>query len=562
MPWLLYRSIAAELLKVIGLTTAVLVTVIAFGATIKPLAGDSLLNAGQIARYLGLAIVPMLQYALPFAAGFGATLALHRMTADNEVQAMAAGGISYRRILLPVAGLGLGLGIIMVGLTQWVIPRFWSAIERVLAKDMTTLFAASIRRGEAFEIGELHIWADDIVIDQPDEPNAPQTRMILVRVAAAELDERGRVATDITSAQAIVDIYRRDGRTYLKLVMNDAVAYRAGAGDRELVSLGKIEPTRALALPAGVRDSPKAMTQTQLLALRRNPEDFGPIIEAKLDLITAIRQTYALNWINEQLRSAGQVELAGDAQGGSGERAYVIVAARLRGDEVIGRRASVETGTGAESAADNQRIIEIVQRQDDVAARRFLAREARLAPTGAAPGDEHPAFDLMLTDVEVSDLRQGGAAIPKSSVVISNLHVAAETGPDGLAAYSSHDLLAHVEQMPGDLDLLEGRVAGLRHHLAELQWEITGRLLNRYALSTTAVLLALLGAVLAMWLRDSLPLTIYLWSFMPSIIDLILISAGEQLLRDGHAAGHFVMWSGNAVILLVTLAAYRRLARH
>ena len=40
MPLTLYRSILGDLLRVLALTTAVLVTVIAFGATIKPLADD------------------------------------------------------------------------------------------------------------------------------------------------------------------------------------------------------------------------------------------------------------------------------------------------------------------------------------------------------------------------------------------------------------------------------------------------------------------------------------------------------------------------------------------
>src|SRR5262249_50793922 len=63
MPWLLYRYMIRDLLRVIGLTTSVLVTVIAFGAMIKPLASNSLLDAGQTAKYLGLVIVPMLQFA-------------------------------------------------------------------------------------------------------------------------------------------------------------------------------------------------------------------------------------------------------------------------------------------------------------------------------------------------------------------------------------------------------------------------------------------------------------------------------------------------------------------
>ena len=57
------------------------------------------------------------------------------MTADNEIQAMAVSGISYRRILLPAAALGIVLSVVMILLSQWVIPQFWSAIERMLEES-------------------------------------------------------------------------------------------------------------------------------------------------------------------------------------------------------------------------------------------------------------------------------------------------------------------------------------------------------------------------------------------------------------------------------------------
>jgi lipopolysaccharide export system permease protein len=200
MPWLLYRMMLVDLLRVIGLTAAVLVTVIAFGATIKPLTGDTVLDAGQVFKYLLLAIVPMLQFALPFAAGFGATIALHRMSVDNEVQAMAASGLSYRRILLPVLVLGLALCIVMIALTQEVIPRFWSLIERMIAKDVTRIFEASIRRGQPFALGDMQIYADDIIVQRsPEGADGPETRLQLAKVAAAELDESGRIVTDVTA---------------------------------------------------------------------------------------------------------------------------------------------------------------------------------------------------------------------------------------------------------------------------------------------------------------------------------------------------------------------------
>ena len=50
IPLRLYRYILFEMIRVILITTGVLVTVIAFGAVIKPLAGESLLTAGQAVK--------------------------------------------------------------------------------------------------------------------------------------------------------------------------------------------------------------------------------------------------------------------------------------------------------------------------------------------------------------------------------------------------------------------------------------------------------------------------------------------------------------------------------
>ena len=118
----LWRYTCVELLKVMLLTTMVLVVVVAFGATIKPLIQNQIdpLDAG---KYAFFASVPMLQFALPFAAGFSATIVMHRMANDNEILAMSVAGIPYRRIFAPAASLGLLLTIIMFLLVNFVIPR-------------------------------------------------------------------------------------------------------------------------------------------------------------------------------------------------------------------------------------------------------------------------------------------------------------------------------------------------------------------------------------------------------------------------------------------------------
>ena len=194
MPLRLYRYMLLEMLRVILITTLVLVTVIAFGAVIKPLANESLLTASQAFKYVFLAMVPMLQYSIPFAAGFGSTLAMHRIANDNEIMAMAVSGISYRVILGPVLALGVVLTLIMILLTQSVIPKFYGLMGKTLAGDVTQMIAHSVEKGVPFHFEDMQIFAEQVKIDDSSvlETGADE-RIVLRKMVAAQLNGKGRL---------------------------------------------------------------------------------------------------------------------------------------------------------------------------------------------------------------------------------------------------------------------------------------------------------------------------------------------------------------------------------
>ena len=172
-------------------------------------------------------------------------------------------------------------------------------------------------------------------------------------------------------------------------------------------------------------------------------------------------------------------------------------------------------------------------------------------------------FDLLLADCQVTDLDFPDTPNRRRIVPLENLIFSDIVAPE-FSDLSSDELLRLAEAAREDAGKeFTDSLNELRYEVDSLQREITGRLLKRYAVSKTAMLLMTLGATLAMWLRDSVPLTIYLWAFLPSIVDLIMISGGEHLLRQGNIAGGvIVMWSGNAVLLIIIAAAYQRLSRH
>ncbi|MCE2882929.1 MAG: LptF/LptG family permease, partial [Planctomycetaceae bacterium] len=266
MPRILFRHIVADLCRIMLLTAAVLVSVIAFGAAIRPIM-QNLLGADDVLQYVGLASVPMLQFALPFAGAFAGTIVYARLAADNEILAMSAAGLSYRKVLLPAAALGVVLLLGMAVLVDVGVPRFWTSMRRLVTRDPTKLFLSAVERGEAFVVPGTgtQLYADEArLVPVEAAPGAPVTRLALAGVAAIELDPSGRPTTEFTAEFATVDIYRENDSAFLKLLFRNATAYREG--EDALVYVPLAEP-EAIDLGKGIRLTPKDFDLRGLLAI-------------------------------------------------------------------------------------------------------------------------------------------------------------------------------------------------------------------------------------------------------------------------------------------------------
>ena len=299
MPGLLTRYVVAELLKTMLLTTGVLVAVIAFGATIKPLA-QSLLGGADILKYVLVASVPMLQYALPFAAGFAATLVMHRLAVDNELLAMSVNGISHARMFRPLFLIALGLLLFMLLLVNYGVPYFWGRMESMVARDVTRLLASSVRRGEAFSLGNTQIYADDVMLIEDPEDSDAESRLVLVGVAALETDNARKPKTEFTADYATLDVYRIDGRAILKLVLGESTIFREG--DQALVRVPTAEPA-AMDLGQGWSEEPKSLNLGEMLVYRDSSEEFPSVRRMREKVFAEIAAREAWNCVWDAIES-------------------------------------------------------------------------------------------------------------------------------------------------------------------------------------------------------------------------------------------------------------------
>jgi len=75
-------------------------------------------------------------------------------------------------------------------------------------------------------------------------------------------------------------------------------------------------------------------------------------------------------------------------------------------------------------------------------------------------------------------------------------------------------------------------------------------------------LMTLCGAVMAMRLRDSQPLTVYLWSFLPGLGAVLTINGGQKATYVYGTVGLLLLYGGLAAMVAYTFVEFRRLTRH
>ena len=85
---------------------------------------------------------------------------------------------------------------------------------------------------------------------------------------------------------------------------------------------------------------------------------------------------------------------------------------------------------------------------------------------------------------------------------------------------------------------------------------------ERFALATACFLMTLTGAIIALRLREGMPLQVYLWSFFPALAAVITISGGENAVAENMVTGMMVLWGGVAALGVYTVFEYLRLRRH
>lgn len=584
-PSILWRFLSFELFKLLLITAAVLVTVIAFAITIKPLA-DGQIGPLDAAIFMALASVPMLQYALPFAAGFAATLVYHRLSQDNEMAAAQAGGISHRVLLAPALLAGLLLGGVVLALSDQAMPRLLRGMSQLIAGSAHRLISSHVQRGQAIDLEDGRaLWADNFIELPPD--NSGATHRFRLAGVVATLRERGggsgsgpdggstTAVSSVTARSADVWLLEDRARpgergqnvTRVVLKLNDfAVEGQTGRGQGDNSVL-------VYRVPSPFKDDPKYFTFAEMARAQERPETMiGHLDQQRRALAALMGERQAAEALRAQLAATGRVMLT-DGEGRTIQLATTGLEAQRQADGfalVGGATVIVEPGSS--------RALRLSAKQAWLAQAEAL--EAVIDPLApAAPGS---MLRLRMENVTSTPLGVGGGegeggesgtpGTPSTagpSGVLREYTLTGLTLPGdplpALLALSADELVAKAGAASTGAaagDAVNAARVQLASDLVDARRETTSKFHERLAAAFSATAAVLLGAIMGCRLRESLPLAVYLWSFLPALGAVLAISAGQRMTHNVGTAGLLLLYAGVVAIAAIALLEYRKLARH
>lgn len=547
MPWTLWRHVAWELLRVFAVTTSVIVTVIAFGAAAKPLA-DNTIGANTIFKYVTLAMVPMLQFAMPFAAGFASTLVIHRFATDNEVTAMSACGMGYRKIFAPVAILGGTLCVVMLVLVAFVVPHFWTRMKELATADATQVLIAAVSRGEAVVADKMMIYADAAREVDPPAELGIKRRLLLTGVAAIELDQAGgsTIATEFTAEDAAVDIHETPRGMVAKISLMNATVVRPSEG--AIVTVPLAEP-EASSLYSGFERGPKFLAVQEILDLRGDVDQSETVVVAKRPLSAVLGELELWRCIEPTVAN-GIIEMT---EPGS-ERMFRITQVAVKNGQLL-----------PANGHDDFLLFELSKGKQIRSAHASAGSLRAVSEAGF-----EPRFVLIIPgSTQAKDLVTGlpGRWAPRIDDLLP-----VGCSPKDWSSLPSSEVLRAAREFPTTLTIapLAAMRAQLPQQIARLQlkrddvvWECDSHIANRFAQSASIVLVLLLGAAMAVALKRAMPLTVYLLAFIPAVTNIFMVSGGQLLMSNGSMfVGSALMWGGNLLLLSVLYVTWRRIVRN
>ena len=588
----LFRYIFRDLLRVFFMASGALAGIMSFGGLLRPLTQNGL-DGPQVALLLANFMPAMSTYSLPVAALFATTMVYGRLSADNEVTACRASGISYLALTLPALVLGFVVAGMSLYLLWFTVPGATKQIERVIYSNLAKVIAHEIQQTHRTDFGpNLTVFARDAYLP-PESPLAGASTepagegsaakgqsvvlkgpLIVSYAAPADKPRYYPLPKDFwSSGLAVAKIVQdpEDGSATLTVTLRDGVVFprsvgaiKAGTGGAATASFGPI------VIPSRVAEKTKFLTVNELRRLRADPSR-GQQVRAALDRFIRADQSAV---VAEQMAAGLRSPLHRTTVRSTGPDTAVL---------------SVPPGATVAAPAKAPGVLmltapdpgpAIVFRQESGGQVRLTAEGHACRVRVTVPEGQSSAAGPMVAQVEVdtpnalvdigdvadtTDVGGGREDDPPAPAPLDKQFTVAL--PPAAVAMSGRTAQQY---MTGNVGTKAGQ-RRLTFAWFDLINHIASEVHARAAFVVSCLLLVLVGSSLGMMFRSGNFLTAFAVSVIPAMLSVVLIVTGQHTAEstpdfisaanDPLRLGVAIIWSGNVVVAVAAAVLLVRLQR-
>jgi lipopolysaccharide export LptBFGC system permease protein LptF len=570
----LFWYLLKDLLRIFLMASGTLAGIMSFGALLRPLTQHGL-DASQIGKILSYFQPAMMTYSLPIAALFATTIVYGRVSADNELTACRACGISSWAMTWPAFLLGLVVALISLCFLSFIVPVFTLKVEKVIYSNIAQLIANKITRTHEISYGRTSIFAQaaevqpsrdgkqvvDLIspmiftyatVDPPaDDPTPRSTN-------PNDKSNKMRVPSKIWIAKrASAYITQKENTVVLEAVMEDGHNFpRELKGSQVSIEQGQFGPVD---MGTPIRENTKFMDIAQLKDLLGNPESSRRL------------QATVQQFVRDEQREAYFAQVTTSLKDRtlrsfrvSAETETLIISGtdleiRSRAGELVINPASADAG---------QFVRVDLESNGDIVSR-DKARQVRItldfpdppapAPTpGQDPQDAPPvARRMSVTAQEYDSIVQADDDPASHETYRRTVNIPM---PESLLTLEKHDVRHYMAvRNAGKREQEE-----LKVNFAKLISSIRSEMHARASFAVSCFILVMVGCALGMISKSGNFLSAFAVSVVPALLCIALIVTGQHVCENtpkSMGMGLSLIWSGNVIVLIMAAILLGKLQR-
>ena len=540
MIFTLHKYVFRELFRVFTLATVALTLMLSVGLLV-PIIQDYGVSPGQIIHLLGYFLPITLTFVLPISALFASSLIYGRFSADRELDACRASGVSMQSLIYP----GLMLAILVAAanliLSFYVAPAFIHRSEKSVKANAEQILFRNIQKKGYYALpwSEYRLYADQAIPE-----NNLLEGVVIIR------DYNNRSARVIAVEQAKVEIETHSTYNEARILARNTYRFD------ESTALYNENHLISVQFPPLMYDQIKFQKIEQLKQIQANKMNYYPVRELAMKTRSQIAIEMLAEDINLQMaRSKDYYYQLEDADG---SRGYLL--------QVAGCSVSSEKA----NRLDFKEPIVLLQKDTDRNSLTVRYDSIEGYMTLESDEVEDLKFELILNNptytrvgqetepVKLIDMRKYANNIKVPHDIEDALkmdNILATIGNIGtthsvLKTKARNILVAYCNQWPRELEKVDNEIAAEIH--------------SRLVLGLGCVALILTGIALGIQFRGGHMLSAFGASAVPGGVLVTFILSGKALTNNPSTpamTGVTVMWGGLVVLILLTLWVYRKLLR-